>query len=169
MIFGICGGFQILGTKITDPYNIESSIGEIPGLGLLDIETVMLREKTTTQYTDKLSRTGGILAGGNGLEISGYEIHQGISTGSRKIILGNPEDIKGAVRENIIGTYVHGIFDNGDFTGFLLNKIREMKGLDKVEEYFDFQEFKEQEYNKLADVIRQNLDIEKIYKIMEGE
>ena len=89
--------------------------------------------------------------------------------GSGEIILGTPEDIKGAVRENIIGTYVHGIFDNGEFTGFLLNKIREMKGLDKVEEYFDFKEFKEQEYNKLADVIRQNLDIEKIYKIMEGE
>ncbi|ACZ07886.1 Cobyric acid synthase [Sebaldella termitidis] len=169
VIFGICGGFQILGAKITDPYNIESNIEEIPGIGLLDIETVMSREKTTTQYTDKLSGTEGILAGGDGLEISGYEIHQGISTGSGEIILGTPEDIKGAVRENIIGTYVHGIFDNGDFTGFLLNKIREMKGLDKVEEYFDFKEFKEQEYNKLADVIRQNLDIEKIYKIMEGE
>ena len=71
VIFGICGGFQILGAKITDPYNIESNIEEIPGIGLLDIETVMSREKTTTQYTDKLSGTEGILAGGDGLEISG--------------------------------------------------------------------------------------------------
>lgn len=169
VIFGICGGFQILGTKITDPYNIESTIEEIAGLGLLDIETVMGREKTTTQYNDKLSDTKGLLCGGNGIEISGYEIHQGVSSGSEKVVLGTADDIKGAVRENIIGTYVHGIFDNSDFTGFLLNKIRQIKGLDEVEEYFDFKKFKEQEYDKLADVIRQNLDIEKIYKIMDGE
>jgi adenosylcobyric acid synthase len=169
VIFGICGGFQILGNKITDSHNIESSIEEINGLGLMDIETVMSAEKTTTQYTDKLSDTEGILSGGDGTEISGYEIHQGISTGTEQVIMGSSENIKGAVKGNIIGTYIHGIFDNGEFTNFLLNKIRELKGLEKVEEYFDFKEFKEQEYNKLADVIRQNLDIKKIYEIMEGE
>ena len=84
-------------------------------------------------------------------------------------MLGNEKDIKGAVKNNIIGTYIHGVFDNNEFTNFILNKIRKEKGIDEVNEYFDFQEFKEQEYNKLAEVLRNNLDISKIYKIMEGE
>lgn len=169
VIFGICGGFQILGENIKDPYNIESSIEEISGLGLLEINTNMSKEKITTQYAENISDSDGILKGADGIEIKGYEIHQGVSSGSEKMILGNSDDIKGIVKGNIIGTYVHGVFDNSEFTGFLLNKIREIKGLDKIDEYFDFKEFKEQEYNKLADVIRNNLDIAKIYEIMDGE
>lgn len=169
VIFGICGGFQILGENIKDPYNIESSIEEIPGLGLLEISTKMSKEKTTTQYSENISNPNGILERAEGIEIKGYEIHQGVSSGNEKPILGRADDIKGVVKGNIIGTYIHGIFDNAEFTGFLLNKIREIKGLDKIEEYFDFKEFKEQEYNKLADVLRKNLDIAKIYEIMDGE
>ena len=172
VIFGICGGFQILGEKIKDPYNIESKIKEIAGLGLLEMETTMLHDKVTTQYGEKLSNVSGILDGGNDIKINGYEIHQGISAtdrGKNNIVLGNEKDIKGAVKNNIIGTYIHGVFDNNEFTNFILNKIRKEKGIDEVNEYFDFQEFKEQEYNKLAEVLRNNLDISKIYKIMEGE
>ncbi len=172
VIFGICGGFQILGQKIKDPDNVESGIKEIAGLGLLDMETVMFRDKTTIQYDGKLSNTAGILDGADGINVKGYEIHQGkssVNSGKENVVLGNEAEVKGAVKGNIIGTYLHGIFDNSEFTSFLLNKIRTGKGFDEVGEHFDFQQFKEKEYDKLADVLRNNLNISEIYRIMDGE
>ena len=64
----------------------------------------------------------GVLDGGNDIKINGYEIHQGISAtdrGKNNIVLGNEKDIKGAVKNNIIGTYIHGVFDNNEFTNFI--------------------------------------------------
>ena len=75
--------------------------------------------------------------------------------------------LKGAVKDNIIGTYIHGIFDNSEFTNYFLNKVRKLKGLDNIEENFSFSEYKNREYDKLAQVLRENLDMEKIYEIME--
>ena len=79
VIVGICGGFQILGERVKDPYGIESDIKEIPGLGILDTETVMEKEKNTIQYIGKLVNSKGILEGLDGTEIKGYEIHQGVT------------------------------------------------------------------------------------------
>ena len=127
-VFGICGGFQILGQKIMDPEKIESDLNEILGLGLLDIETVMKSDKTTTQYKNTVKNVSGILSGTEGMEIKGYEIHQGYSypvnekneenNNSEKILkndtgcLFGEEKLKGAVKDNVAGTYIHGIFDN---------------------------------------------------------
>ena len=71
------------------------------------------------------------------------------------------------VRENVIGTYVHGIFDNFEFTNSFLNKIRQNKGLEYVDNKFSYSEYKDREYDKLAKVLRENIDIEKIYEIIE--
>lgn len=175
LVFGICGGFQIMGQKIMDPHELESNLKEISGLGLLEIETVMEREKTTTQYTNEIKSVGGILEGAEGIEIKGYEIHQGYSylennisedETCKRCIFGDGK-LKGMVKDNLIGTYIHGVFDNSEFTNFLLNKIRKEKGLDNMKENFSFSEYKNQEYDKLADVLRENLDINKIYEIME--
>lgn len=169
IIFGICGGYQMLGQKVMDPYAVESGIAEIPALGLLELETVMEKEKTTIQYKGKLSNTSGILKEMNDLEVLGYEIHQGITKGKETAILGDSNCIKGTVKGNIAGTYIHGIFDNSEFTNILINNLREIKGIDKSSEMFDFKKYKEQEYDKLADLLRNSLDIDKIYKIMDGE
>ncbi len=168
-IFGICGGYQMLGQKVVDPHAIESDISEIPGLGILDLETVMLPEKTTIQYSGALSSTSGILADMDGVQVVGYEIHQGITNGDETAILKGENCIKGVVRGNIVGTYIHGIFDNGEFTNRFLNKIREIKGLGSYESGIDFREQKELEYDKLAKLIRGSLDMDKIYGIMDGE
>ena len=179
IVFGICGGFQMLGQKIMDPHKIESSIGEISGLGLLPIETVMEKAKTTTQYMNTLKNTeNSILEGAEGIPVKGYEIHQGYSyLGStfleeksqeqavRECIFGDGI-LKGMAKDNIIGTYIHGIFDNSEFTGHILNKVRERKGLDRINENFSFAEYKDREYDKLAKVLRENLDIGAIYGIM---
>ncbi len=179
IVFGICGGFQMLGQKIMDPHKIESGIGEISGLGLLPIETVMEKAKTTTQYTNTLKNTeNSILEGSEGIPVKGYEIHQGYSYLGSTFLEGKSQEqavrecifgdgiLKGMAKDNIIGTYIHGIFDNSEFTGHILNKVREKKGLDRINENFSFTEYKDREYDKLAQVLRENLDIGAIYGIM---
>ena len=171
VIFGICGGFQMMGQKIMDPQNIESNLKEISGLDLLDIETVMETVKTTTQYKNKIKNVQGILSGTKGIEISGYEIHQGYSypVNEEKTeikCIFDDKKLKGAVKGNIVGTYIHGIFDNSEFTSHFLNEVRKRKGLDKKEENFSFSEYKNKEYDKLAQVLRENVNIEKIYEII---
>ena len=184
-VFGICGGFQMLGQKIMDPEKIESDLKEISGLGLLDIETVMKSDKTTTQYKNTVKNVSGILAGTEGMEIKGYEIHQGYSypvnekneenNNSENILkndtgcLFGEEKLKGAVKGNIAGTYIHGIFDNSEFTSHFLNEVRKLKGLDRIDENFSYSDYKNREYDKLAEVLRENLDIQKIYEIMGCE
>ena len=174
IVFGICGGFQIMGQKIMDPQNIESNLKEISGLDLLDMETVMETAKTTTQYENKIKNADGVLSGMEGIEIKGYEIHQGYSypVNEEKIeikCIFDDEKLKGAVKGNVVGTYIHGIFDNSEFTNHFLNKARKLKGLDKVDENFSFKEYKNREYDKLAQILRENVDIEKVYEIMGME
>ena len=184
-VFGICGGFQMLGQKIMDPEKIESDLKEISGLGLLDIETVMKSDKTTTQYKNTVKNVSGILAGTEGMEIKGYEIHQGYSypvnekneenNNSENILkndtgcLFGDENLKGTVKDNVAGTYIHGIFDNSEFTSHFLNEVRKLKGLDRIDENFSYSDYKNREYDKLAEVLRENLDIKKIYEIMGCE
>ena len=184
-VFGICGGFQMMGQKIMDPEKIESDLKEISGLGLLDIETVMKSDKTTTQYKNTVKNVSGILAGTEGMEIKGYEIHQGYSypvnekneenNNSENILkndtgcLFGDENLKGTVKDNIAGTYIHGIFDNSEFTSHFLNEVRKLKGLDRIDENFSYSDYKNREYDKLAEVLRENLDIRKIYEIMGCE
>ena len=184
-VFGICGGFQIMGQKIMDPEKIESDLKEISGLGLLDIETVMKSDKTTTQYKNTVKNVSGILAGTEGMEIKGYEIHQGYSypvnekneenNNSENILkndtgcLFGDENLKGTVKDNVAGTYIHGIFDNSEFTNHFLNEVRKFKGLDRIDENFSYSDYKNREYDKLAEVLRENIDIKKIYEIMGCE
>jgi len=184
-VFGICGGFQMMGQKIMDPEKIESDLNEISGLGLLDIETVMKSDKTTTQYKNTVKNVSGILAGTEGMEIKGYEIHQGYSypvnekneenNNSENILkndtgcLFGDENLKGTVKDNVAGTYIHGIFDNSEFTNHFLNEVRKFKGLDRIDENFSYSDYKNREYDKLAEVLRENIDIKKIYEIMGCE
>lgn len=184
-VFGICGGFQMLGQKIMDPEKIESDLKEISGLGLLDIETVMKSDKTTTQYKNTVKNVSGILTGTEGMEIKGYEIHQGYSypvnekneenNNSENILkndtgcLFGDENLKGTVKDNVAGTYIHGIFDNSEFTNHFLNEVRKFKGLDRIDENFSYSDYKNREYDKLAEVLRENIDIKKIYEIMGCE
>lgn len=182
LIVGICGGYQMLGKTIRDPYGTESSIEEINGLGLLDVETVFEVEKTTTQVEAVVTAPlSGILSGIEGMKISGYEIHMGKTFLGEECLplneirnrLGERAQLQdGAVNEagNVMGTYIHGIFDNIPFTRMILNNIRRQKGLDALQSKIDsFEAFKEREYDRLARIVRENVDMEKIYGILNGE
>ncbi|HSQ33474.1 MAG TPA: cobyric acid synthase [Peptostreptococcaceae bacterium] len=181
LIFGVCGGYQILGKKLYDPKGIECGIKEIEGIGLLDIETIFKEEKVTTQVEAVIqNNVGGYLSGLESINVEGYEIHMGDSVVGEsciyldKIIRRNNESTKhleGAINieGNVVGTYIHGIFDNINFTRALLNNVRKRKGLQEIESNINsFTEFKEQEYDKLANIVRANIDMDEIYKIIEN-
>lgn len=179
LIIGICGGYQMLGKKLKDPYHVEGEREEYDGIGLLDTETIFEREKTTTQVEATICEgLNGYLKNLGGKKVSGYEIHMGVTNRSNEISdldniykkLGEVVNYtEGSVNSegNVFGTYLHGIFDEIDFTRSLLNNIREMKNLEKIEsKVSSYKEFKEKEYDKLADFLREHLDIDKIYEIM---
>lgn len=180
-LIGICGGYQMLANSLRDPNHIESSVGTLSGLGLVDMEVNFQSEKVTTQVTGLISELGqGILRGLGGTEIGGYEIHMGDNTFSSEVIVASElterngeicRTVDGAVNQagNVFGTYVHGIFDQGGILRGILNNILKDKGYAEDDsQVLSYQEYKEIEYDRLADIVRNSLDMEKVYDIMEG-
>ena len=174
-IIGICGGYQMLGESICDPDKVESKQDSIAGLGLLDSTTLFRDDKTTTQIKARVAANEGLLKGLNHIEVTGYEIHVGqtISRNHQPAfrILETPQGkadyFDGAVDKKglIFGTYIHGLFHNTEFTHQLLNRLRQLRELPAVSAIsINRQEI----YDKLADVIRQNLDMSRVYKIALG-
>lgn len=166
-VVGICGGFQMLGKEIFDPHHIESDIEKTEGFGIMDTVTVMEKIKYTKQVEKVLAvNDSPLLAGCDGLHIKGYEIHQGVTNGSEQNLTVE-KNYTVLAKGNAFGTYIHGIFDNGQFTRTFLNNIRKRKGLAPIDALFSFNEFKESEYDKLADLLRNNLDMEAVYSILK--
>lgn len=167
IIIGIHSGFQMLGKSIKDLEQVESSYLKIEGLGLLDITTKMERKKYTKQVNKTISHCTGFLEGFEGMKVNGYEIHQGVTTGNNEYSVVEEKDFSLVCHNNIIGTYIHGIFDTPKFTRKLLNKIRVGKGLQPIFDFMNLETFKEKEYKRLAKTMRTHLDMEKIYSILK--
>jgi len=174
-LIGVCGGYQMLGRVIHDPDKVESRKVSVAGLGLLDTETTFQNEKNTTQVKARVTADNGLLNGLKGLEVSGYEIHMGHTTSHNgtapfQIVetpQGKTEYPDGAVNSNglVFGTYIHGLFHNAEFTQALLNRIRELRGLHPINASpLD----RQQQYDKLAEIVRLNLDMLRIYEIVLG-
>lgn len=160
-IFGICGGYQLMGQKITDSEGVENGIGSIEGLGLLPVETEFYAEKTTRQV---------IAVAYNGEKITGYEIHQGKTNVNGGKAFSEIESKKeGCVFNNCIGTYIHGVFDETGFRENYIKKIFDKKGISFDVKTIDIEEYKNSQYDKLADLIRENMDMDKIYEILENK
>lgn len=168
-VFGICGGYQLLGERLLDPNQVESNTGVAAGLGLLPVTTTMQETKVTAQVSGDTK----------GLAISGYEIHMGntrlhgcqsfsrITRENNKAV----NRLDGAISndERVYGTYLHGIFDGSEFRRYFLNKVRasiELPPLDKVTQ--EYKAYKEEQYDKLAAVLRDSLDMDKIYDIINA-
>lgn len=197
-VIGICGGYQMLGEWLRDPHGVEGRPGEcMRGMGLLQAETVFAAEKVRTQITGCLSGESRMFGGALaepflGCEVCGYEIHMG-DTAETGVILGAGEDIgqEGGTAKKpgcrtvlcladgrcggmeradgrVFGSYLHGLFDNEELTGRLLQNLARKKGAvlgQKKEE--SVLSYKERQYNKLADLVRRSLDMERIYGILE--
>lgn len=142
-VIGICGGYQMLGQTVNDPDGIEGSVTSLPGLGLLPIHTTMTAEKTTKQVTFMFE----------GQECQGYEIHQGVSD-TEELILQT---------DHCIGTYIHGFLDNAAVINYLLKS-----NVSSQEPNVSLAEFKDHQYNLLADHVRKHMDISLLYQIIGG-
>ncbi len=160
-VFGICGGYQMLGKSIADPDHAEEG-GEMRGMELLPIDTVLLPQKTRRQVEGRLNEVEGIFAGLSGQDYTGYEIHMGDTVSDQG------EKLPQLVRHgNVYGTYIHSIFDKGGIVTEIVKTLAKNKGIDlEKDNAIDYAELKEREYDKLADVIRSSMDMDAVYGML---
>lgn len=177
VIFGICGGYQMLGMELSDPFNVESG-GNMAGMGLLPTKTVFEKEKVRTRVSGNFNEVSGILAELSYVEFEGYEIHMGETTYDfneeelTTIDNVNGEDIiknDGLYKDNVYGSYIHGIFDKEEVSKAIVESLCIHKGIDYSSiSTVDIEKYKEEQYDKLAEGIRNSLDMKAIYKILES-
>lgn len=169
LIMGICGGYQMLGETITDTYGAEGKAA-IRGMGLLPMDTFFEPEKIRTRVEGKTLHLSGELEKLSDKKVSGYEIHMG-----KSYLKENDADfiklddcMDGCYRDNVMGSYLHGIFDEEEFRQAFVKLLCERKDISYQEENpMTFRGYKEQQYDRLADILRENLDMERIYEIIE--
>ena len=177
VIFGICGGYQMLGMELSDPFNVESG-GTMAGIGLLPTKTIFEEEKVRTRVSGNFNEVSGILAELSYVEFEGYEIHMGQTTYDfneeelTTIDNVNGEDIiknDGLYKDNVYGSYIHGIFDKEEVSKAIVESLCIHKGIDYSSiSTVDIEKYKEEQYDKLAEGIRNSLDMKAIYKILES-
>ena len=178
-VMGVCGGYQMLGSVLSDPEGVEDG-GEMAGMGLLPGQTIFREEKTRTRIC------GAVINGGmKGCPVEGYEIHMGDTRMEERdsseflpwLRLADGRMDGMTNRDGtVMGTYLHGIFDEGDFLNRLIEPLMERYHLNgdkaaadgEFDRMPDMKAYKEAEYDKLANLVRKSLDMEKIYQIMGG-
>ena len=198
-ILGICGGFQMLGEWVADPWGVEDEAGgrQESGLSLLPVRTVLEKEKVTRQFAGVLPNLSGIFSAWKKLSVSGYEIHAGRTEDL------HAESVLGMGVGNVYGTYVHGLFEAGGAAVHLKEALAERRREERVAEadpgrmeavadeapgvdpwrneevmeverrqdeaVIDFAQFKDREYDRLADLVQAHLDMEAIHRILRRE
>lgn len=192
VVFGICGGYQMLGEYLYDPLEIENG-GTVQGMGLLPVETTFTEGKTRTRINGRFERIEGALACLRGLSFEGYEIHMGetvmtdnrfrepaavkrdvlkqpaVKAGMTEItdIVSGSKGSDGLSKGNVYGTYVHGIFDREEVTAGIISALAKKKGLSFERcGSMNFRQYKETQYDLLAKGLREHMDIQEIYRIM---
>lgn len=175
VVFGICGGYQMMGEVIIDEYGVEKK-GKIKGMALLPVKTIFQKQKTTTRVEGKFLNVLGDLKELSGKHFSGYEIHMGETTIKQEnafceIIKENKIVQKeGTVNQNCYGTYVHGIFDEEQTAKALIKALCNKKGISSEEllhHTVNWEQYKQKQYDILAETIRNSLDMEQFYRILE--
>ena len=194
-IWGICGGYQMMGQTLSDQEGTEAGVPgrTISGMGLLPLQTQFQEEKTRTQVKGCFGTVSGIFSGLSGMEAEGYEIHMGETSSVGGDIVKNvieeqekavnhsllklreeqagnhTEKQDGCCRDNLYGTYVHGIFDKAEVAETIIRALMKEKGMEPEVGglAFDYEKYREEQYNRLADMMRKYLDMEAIYRILE--
>ena len=156
-VIGICGGYQMMGEYVGDPYGVEGVISGLPGLGLLPVKTELEEKKTTRQvefsFIDDCRRC------------QGYEIHMGNTSTDKPFLTFSDGSKEGCMADaKCFGSYVHGLLDNQAVIDFILAPYQ--KETDNVN--FDADDFKNRQYDLLAQWLREHIDIPQLYKIMES-
>lgn len=164
-VFGICGGYQMLGEMVEDPDGVEEG-GALRGMELLPVKTELKKQKKRCQVEGKIGTLPGIFSELSGCSYQGYEIHMG----STHIDGEASEEWKAPVygtRQNVYGSYIHGLFDQGHTAEAVVRALAKKKGLSLTEgKIQDYRRFKETQYDKLADAMRMYFHMEEIYGML---
>ena len=171
LVLGICAGFQILGNTLVDPHGMESSTKKVNGLGLLNMETEIQPEKITRQ-TNPLTCDSPVFSGG--LKVSGYEIHMGISQikGDHPALFSDhqknakPELGVSNCSGTVLGAYVHGFLDSNNIREAFLNHVCKHRKLPTNYISFDYEKFRNDQMDRLCNLVSSNVNMEKIYEIV---
>lgn len=161
-LFGICGGYQMLGEKITDSTNSEGG-GTIVGMGLLNCRTEFSTEKIRRRTEGVFADVDGAFSCLTGAHFFGYEIHMGETASEDTPLL----SCGGAQSGNIYGCYIHGIFDSAEVSERIVKTLYSRKGIAYGGGKKDRRAYKEMQYDILADGVRNSLDMKMIYKIID--
>ena len=162
IVFGICGGYQMLGASVRDPLGVEAAgVTEIKGMGLLPMDTVFQGEKVQQQTSGVFGEIPGALHSLSGMKYTGYEIHMGRSQ----------QQLAPLVNQgNVYGSYIHGIFDGAGIAQAIIGDLAARKGIDPgTLTVFDPERYKQEQYDKLADAVRGGLDMDFVYKVLNRE
>lgn len=176
-VFGICGGYQMLGLRIEDPDHVEEG-GTIRGMELLPVVTILQKRKKRCKIKGMINRLDGPFLALSGCNFKGYEIHMGQTRMIESCLrnIDNMEDdgntqqriIISADNKNIYGSYVHGLFDFGSIANTMVQALAVKKGITIEDGIFeDYPSFKEKQYDKLADTLRGYLNMEEIYGMLK--
>lgn len=192
-IIGICGGYQMLGESLSDPYAVEGNVRETQGLGLLPLTTTFIQEKRTIRVRGQLTQGHALRltkSDSNLPLVEAYEIHMGVT---KRTDSGDPQNYRSIFHleqdrlksegnvsisaheeglstgdGSVWGTYLHGLFDNDELRRSWLDGIRIRKGLSPITETFTAHERKFEEFDRVADIVRNHLDMKRIYEIIDG-
>lgn len=158
-LLGICGGFQMLGEWIHDPDGLEGPVGSSPGLGWLNVQTHMVAGKQLRNVEGRILPEG--------VTVSGYEIHNGVSEGPAlaRPLIELDDRVDGAVSEDgeIMGTYLHGLFDKPEACRALLGRF----GMTVSGSEVDYGYHRQRELNRLADVVEAHLDMTALTALLD--
>ncbi|MFC5648385.1 cobyric acid synthase [Paenibacillus solisilvae] len=169
-LVGICGGYQMLGRSLSDPFQVESEQGAVSGLDFLPLSTLFYKEKRTVRVLGQVIGDAGAWSSWQGIPVDGYEIHMGQTIKLEPVhsLFSLGEGIDGAISENgqVWGTYIHGIFHNDEFRRRWLDSVRSFKGLDPILSIIPFRTRQAEAFDKLADHVRNHLNMDKLYEIM---
>ncbi|MGQ8335685.1 cobyric acid synthase [Sunxiuqinia sp. A32] len=159
-VYGICGGYQIMGEEIRDPDHVEGDVETMPGLGLLPVVTTLSKDKRTEQTNFNFQNQKE--------SCSGYEIHMGqtrLMSGKALCKLEDGTEDGCLISPKLWGTYLHGILDNK----VVIEEILEANQLSADVADFDYNAFKEEQYNKLADHVRACVDMDYLYSVLKTD
>ncbi len=178
-LIGVCGGYQMIGKKIFDLHNVESSLHEVEGIGFLDTVTTFDKTKTTCRVEAESVQSLELGVKSYKNILKGYEIHMGNTTGDVGLFklkrfqnTDNPpipplekggeggfDILDGSMNGNVWGTYIHGIFDNDELRAEIINSLRKKKGLPPRDVEVNYQAMREEAINRWADTLKNSVDI----------
>ena len=164
-VFGICGGYQMLGEMVEDPDGVEEG-GALRGMELLPVKTELKKQKKRCQVEGKIGTLPGIFSELSGCSYQGYEIHMGSTHIDGEASVEWKATVYGT-RQNVYGSYIHGLFDQGHTAEAVIRALAKKKGLSLTEgEIQDYRKFKKTQYDKLADAMRMYFHMEEIYGML---